>query len=106
MRLQPTHIGVRDEYAPTFGRQNLTLWSGPFYSVFEGWARELPNHNGFMVAIEYGPTIRVECPSPRDADNYEQVDTAIRNAIEQAEREADAAIRNAATLPSTGEIPA
>lgn len=87
MRLQPTRIGVRDEYAPMFGRQNLTLWSGSFYSVFEGEARELPNHNGFMVSIEYGPTIRVECPAPRTDENFEQVDAAIRDAIEQAERE-------------------
>jgi hypothetical protein len=85
MRLLPTNIGIRDEYAPTFGRQNLTLWSGSFYSTFEGSARELPNHDGFMVAVEYGPKVRVECDAPRTNDNYEQVDAAIRKAVGEAE---------------------
>lgn len=107
MRLQPTRIGVRDEYAPTSGRQNLTLWSGSFYSVFEGDARELPGHKGFMVTLEYGPRLRVECPAPRTDRNYEQVDAAIRNAIEKAERKADAATlaRVAAEQPAPAAQP-
>lgn len=77
-------IGVRDEYAPTFGRQNLTLWSGGFSSDFEGWAHELPNHNGFMVTLDHmlwSEKVRVECPSPRTDDNYEEVDEAINKAV-------------------------
>lgn len=75
------HISIRDEHAPKFGRQDLTLWSGSFASTFEGSARELPRHDGFMVAVEYGPKVRVECAAPRTDANYEQVDAAIRDAI-------------------------
>jgi hypothetical protein len=77
--------GIRDEYTPTFGRQNLTLWSGPFSSTFEGTARELPNHNGFMVALTYGSKVRVECDAPRTSDNYQEVDAAICDAVMKAE---------------------
>jgi len=76
-------IGIRDEYAPTFGRQHLTLWSGGFMSDFEGWADELPGHNGFMVSLSYGAdTYRLECESPRDDSNWMRVDDAIRKAVE------------------------
>lgn len=76
------NVNVRDEYAPTFGRQNLTLWSGAFSSTFEGAARELPGHDGFMVTMYYGPKVRVTCAAPRTGDNFEQVDKAIRDAVE------------------------
>lgn len=74
--------GIRDEYAPTFGLQNLTLWDGALADVFTGTARELPNHDGFMVTL--WPTcrkIRVECPAPRTDENFHDVDDAIRTAI-------------------------
>ena len=75
------HYAIRDEYAPTFGRQRLTLWSGDFASTFEGWATELPGHDGFMVQIEYGDKIRVTCESPRTDGNYMRVDDAINAAL-------------------------
>jgi hypothetical protein len=75
------YISVRDEYAPQFGRQVLTLWSGGFCSDYEGRAVELPNHDGFMVTLEYETPIRVACESPRTAENYERVDDAIRAAL-------------------------
>lgn len=85
------HISVRDEYAPTFGRQNLTMWSGGFASDFEGWARELPKGGGFMVTLLYGDDkYRLECESPRTDENFERVDDAIAKAaqalIERRER--------------------
>lgn len=79
-------FSVRDEYTPTFGRQNLTLWSGPFASNYEGSARELPNHDGFMVSLFRGQ-VRVTCPSPRDDDNWMQVDEAINAALAAAGKE-------------------
>ena len=72
---------IRDEYAPKFGRQHLTLWSGPFCEQFEGCATELPRHDGFMVTLYNGDRIRVACESPRDDDNFHRVDAAIRAAI-------------------------
>lgn len=77
-------LGIRDEYAPKFGRQVLTLWEGAFASQFVGWARELPRGGGFMVAVEYGPRVRVECESPRTSDNYERVDAAIAATVTPA----------------------
>lgn len=73
-----THFSVRDEYAPRFGRQRLTLWSGAFASTFEGWAWELPGHNGFMVSLDYfRGSVKVECESPRTDANYVAVDEAL-----------------------------
>lgn len=77
-----TQVSVRDEYAPRFGRQVLTLWSGGFASDSEGSALELPGHDGFMVTLDYGRgRCRVECETPRDADNYERVDGALDAAV-------------------------
>lgn len=73
---------IRDEYAPKFGRQRLTVWSGGFASTFEGWADELPKHNGYMVRLEYADKpVRVTCPSPRTDTNYLEVDAAINAAL-------------------------
>ena len=72
-----THVAIRDEYAPRFGRQRLTLWSGAFATTYEGDALELPKHNGYMVTPYSGPRFRVTCPAPRTDDNYREVDAAI-----------------------------
>lgn len=81
-----TTYSIRDEYAPTFGRQTLTLWSGAFASTFEGWATELPNHDGYMVRLDYfrGKT-RVACESPRTDANWMRVDAAINAALAATE---------------------
>lgn len=74
--------GVRDEYARKFGRQLLTLWSGSFSSMFEGQALELPNHDGYMVTLDYGRgKTRVACEAPRTDENYLRVDAAISSAV-------------------------
>lgn len=78
--------GVRDEYAPRFGRQVLTLWSGTFSDAYEGEAVELPKHNGYMIRtrgfLGYGAqSIRVECASPRTSENYQEVDAALNEAL-------------------------
>ena len=81
-------LQVRDEYAPTFGRQRLTLWSGPFACNPLGTATELPNHDGYMVTIDHlmwSHTVRVPCESPRTDENYERVDAAIQAAFTEAE---------------------
>lgn len=77
-------LSIGDEYASKFGRQTLTLWSGAFMSTPEGTATELPKHNGFMVDKTYGPTIRVECESPRTDENCRRVDDAINAALGEA----------------------
>lgn len=74
-------IGIRDEYAPTFGRQNLTLWEGAFLSDYVGHAHELPRGDGFMVTTYSGRKVRVSCPAPRTAENYQAVDEAIASAV-------------------------
>lgn len=86
--VQTRRMGVRDEYTPKFGRQVLTLWSGWFYSDFEGTAVELPNHDGFMLTVDHftwAHKVRVSCESPRTDENYERVDAAIETAYAEAE---------------------
>ena len=81
-------VGVRDEYAPQFGRQRLTIWSGPFASNYEGSATELPRHDGYMLTISHflwSHKVRVLCESPRTDENWMRVDDAIRAAYEEAE---------------------
>jgi hypothetical protein len=75
-------VSVRDD-GERFGRQELTLWSGAFASDYEGYALELPRHDGYMVTVgEYNPrTVRVSCESPRTDDNYLEVDEAINAAL-------------------------
>lgn len=75
-------IGIRNEYEPRFGREVLTLWSGSFYSVWEGEAWELPRRDGYMVTTYNGDKVRVACPTPRTDDNYREVDAAIVAAVE------------------------
>lgn len=78
-------ISVRDEYSPRFGRQRLTLWSGAFASTFEGWATELPKHDGYMVQLDYfRGKVRVECEAPRTDENWLRVDKAIADACARA----------------------
>lgn len=73
---------VRDEYSAPFGRQVLTLWSGSFADQYEGRVWELPRHDGYMVTLYGGRKVRVDTPSPRTDDNYQEVDAAINAAVE------------------------
>lgn len=83
------HYSIRDEYAPLFGRQRLTLWAGAYASQLEGSAWELPGHNGYVVTLYGGERVRVECEAPRTDDNYRRVDSAICAAITAALGEDD-----------------
>lgn len=80
--------GIRDEYAPMFGRQVLTVWSGAFCSDLDATAWELPNGGGYMLDVMYGPNsgskVRVECPSPRTDSNFHEVDAALDAAMREA----------------------
>ena len=80
-----TSYAIRDEHAPRFGRQSLTLWEGAFASSYAGEAVELPGHDGFMVNMRYGPQLRVTCPAPRTEANFLEVDSALNAAIAAAE---------------------
>lgn len=72
---------IRSEYTSRFGREELTLWSGPFAEQYEGYALELPRHDGYMVTLYSGRKVRVASESPRTDDNYRAVDAAILAAV-------------------------
>lgn len=71
---------IRDEYSPRFGRQVLTIWSGPFAETFEGTAVELPKGDGYMITTRQNVKIRARlAPSyvPRSDATYRKVDWKI-----------------------------
>ena len=74
-------IATDYDYSAEHKRQRLVVWTGPFYSSYEGEAYSLPNNDGFMVTTYNEHKIRVTCPAPRDQDNYQQVDDAINLAL-------------------------
>lgn len=74
-------IIVDEEYNETHKRKRLTVWSGPFASVREGEAYSLPKGDGYMLTLEYGTKIRVECPVERTSENYEEQDKAFNDAL-------------------------
>jgi hypothetical protein len=78
-----TRYGIIEdyEYNLTHKRHRLTIWSGSFMSDRDGEAYSLPNGNGYMVSLEYGDKVRVECPAPRTSENYNEVDKAINDAL-------------------------
>jgi hypothetical protein len=80
-----THYGVMEDYDynQTHKRERLTIWSGPFASVLEGEAYSLPKGDGYMITTYHGDKIRVECPTPRTDENYQKVDKAISDALNQ-----------------------
>lgn len=67
------------EYNATHKRHRLKVWSGAFRDLFEGHA--LSVKDGYVVTPYYGEKIRVTCPSPRDDDNFREVDAAISRAL-------------------------
>lgn len=83
-----SEYGIRDEYEPVRGLQVLTLWSGSFFSTYEGRATALPGGGGFSVVTYNDDKVRISCPSPRDADNFRAVDKAINVAMEEHHRAA------------------
>lgn len=81
------------EYRVSHKRDRIVVWSGPFYSVFEADGLSLPS-GGYMLTTYNGDKVRVECPSPRDSSNREEVDQAIASALNAHHRE-----RGAMTVP-------
>ena len=69
------------DYNQTHKRKRYTIWSGPFASVREGEMYSLPKGDGFMITLEYGGKIRVECPVERTDENYQEQDKAVNDAI-------------------------
>lgn len=78
-----TQYGIIEDYDynATHKRKRLTLWSGPFASVREGEAYSLPKGDGYMVTLEYGDKVRVECPVERTNENYIEQDEAFNKAL-------------------------
>lgn len=69
------------DYTASHKRERLSIWSSSFMSQYEGEAYTLPKGDGYMVHVEYGPKLRVQCPTPRTDANYVEVDAAINKAI-------------------------
>lgn len=84
-----TRYGIIEDYDYnlTHKRNKLTIWSGGFMSDREGVAYSLPKNDGYMITLEYGDKVRVECPVPRTSDNYNEVDKAINVALNKARLE-------------------
>ena len=80
-----THYGVTTdyEYGTDHKRDRIVVWSGPFYSVYEGEGYSLPNDDGYMITTYNNDKVRVMCPTPRTGDNYEIVDSAIQEALDK-----------------------
>ena len=75
--------GVRTEYDLNEGKRRdyLTVWSGPFSSVWEADGVSLPGGDGYMLTTYNGDKVRVTCPTPRTDDTYVEVDAAIDAAL-------------------------
>lgn len=70
-----------DEYNATHLRDRITVWSGPFYEVYEAEGYSLPNDDGYMLTTYNGDKVRVSTFPPRDTDTYEAIDAAINDAL-------------------------
>lgn len=75
--------GVATDYDRNEGRKRdyLTVWSGPFMSVYEASGVSLPKGDGYMLTLAFGGKVRVSCPTPRNDDNWQEVDAAIDEAL-------------------------
>ena len=69
------------DYSATHARDRITVWSGALYSVFEADGLSLPSGAGYMLTTYQGDKVRVECPAPRDGDNFSEVDRLIGSAL-------------------------
>lgn len=75
-----TRYGVMTDYEYEGKRTHLTIWSGPFYSQYEGEAYSRPK--GWTIKLDYiDEPIRVDGPNTRNETNYEKVDALISEAI-------------------------
>lgn len=78
-----TRFGVTEdyEYSASHKRHKMLVWSGSFMSVFEAVALSLPKSDGYMLTVYGGDKVRISCPAPRNSDNWQQVDAAINEAL-------------------------
>jgi len=77
-----TTYGVATDYEWTGKRSRILVWSGPFMHTFEAEGIELPKGDGYMLTTyNDGDKVRVTCPTPRNGDNYREVDQAINEAM-------------------------
>jgi hypothetical protein len=85
-----TRYGVMTDYDRNDGRKRdyLTVWSGPFASVWEASGVSLPNGDGYMLTTYNGDRVRVSCPAPRTDDTYIVIDQAISDALTEHFRDA------------------
>jgi hypothetical protein len=72
------------DYGVTHKRSRLTVWEGSFMSQYLGEGYSLPGEDGYMLTLHNGKRIRVTCPTPRNGQNYLQVDKAINTALRKA----------------------
>lgn len=75
--------GVATDYERNEGRKRdyLTVWSGPFFSVYEAAGVSLPRGDGYVLTTYNGERVRVTCPTPRTDDNYQEIDRAVSDAL-------------------------
>lgn len=78
-----THYGVMTdyEYSDTHKRDRITVWTGPFASVYVAEGFSLPKGNGYMLTTYNGDKVRVTCPAPRTDATYQVTDAAIQEAL-------------------------
>lgn len=83
---------IATDYDRNAGRKRdyLTVWSGPFASTYEASGVSLPNGDGYMLALAYGGKVRVSCLTPRNDDNWQQIDAAIDAALTEHNRQREA----------------
>lgn len=74
-------VAVDYEYSSTHKRERLTVWSPPWFSVFEAEGYSLPKGDGYMLTTYNGDKVRVTCQAPRTGENYQEVDKAISDAL-------------------------
>lgn len=78
-----TFFGVATDYDFNAGRKRdyLQVWSGPFMSNWEAEGVSLPKGDGYMLRTYNGDKVRATCPTPRNDDNYQEIDAAISKAL-------------------------
>ena len=78
-----TRFGVTTDYErnAVLKRDYLRVWSGPFYGVHEADGVSLPKGDGYMLTTCSGDKVRVVCPTPRNDENFAQIDAAISEAL-------------------------
>ena len=69
------------EYNASHRRDRVDVWSGGFMSDHE--ATGYSCGDGYMLHLDYGGKVRVQCPIPRNDVNYIEVDAAINAAMNQ-----------------------